>query len=134
MRHIRTKVLLLLHFILAACERDGMYRDDTDCSAYFQCSGGHRYRQICPYGTAFNPKTETCGYDTTVCKSKVGYIDMYMYRNNHDHNIIVTNMHLQCFMKDMTNIYVLGKRDSIWRKITHRKLEYFTLRKIECRC
>ena len=46
---------------------DGIYRHPDDCSAFYQCTNGHRYEdQYCPEGLLFNELTSQCDWPENV--------------------------------------------------------------------
>ncbi|XP_054719787.1 chondroitin proteoglycan-2-like [Uloborus diversus] len=38
----------------------GIFPDQTDCTAFYECSFGRAYRQVCPYYTAFDERFSVC--------------------------------------------------------------------------
>lgn len=53
------------------CPRpDGLFADPTDCSYFYQCSGGVAYHQQCPPGLIFNAAQGYCDWPAnTVCNA-----------------------------------------------------------------
>ena len=56
------------------CEgkKDGLYKDEDDCQAYFNCAHEITYKYSCPDGTLFNAQAKYCDWKANVdCDDEV---------------------------------------------------------------
>ena len=51
------------------CTKDGLSTHPTNCNYYINCAVGHAYITRCADGTYFNPHTQTCTYDHSICNT-----------------------------------------------------------------
>jgi hypothetical protein len=60
------------------------YPDPDDCSKFYQCSNGLKYRKNCPAGTAFNPILKVCDWTAVagcgVCKCTKSETEIFANR------------------------------------------------------
>ncbi|XP_055618707.1 chitinase-3-like protein 1 [Toxorhynchites rutilus septentrionalis] len=50
------------------CVSDGLYRHNSDCSKFYQCSSGRKFELTCPPGLHFNAKISVCDFkEKIVC-------------------------------------------------------------------
>jgi len=52
------------------CPGDGLFADPTDCSKYYDCTGGHAFLMSCPSQLYYNPVINECDWKQNVkCKN-----------------------------------------------------------------
>lgn len=73
------------------CEnkKDGMYRNENECTSYYVCTEGQLYKFACPSGTSFNMEHCTCDWPTDSTECVVPLLTNECVRNQQQSEILI---------------------------------------------